>query len=39
MNEQAVTFYAKKFFPHLGLAYGRLAVLAALKSNRITVTA
>ncbi len=31
MNEQAIAFYAKKFFPHLLPVYGRLAVIAALK--------
>lgn len=34
MNQQAIEFYAKKFFPHLTLNYGVLAVIAILNANK-----
>ena len=34
MNEEAITYYAKKFFPHLGVHFGRLAVIAVLQNRK-----
>lgn len=33
MNDQAITYYAKKFFPHLTPQYGRLCIIAILESH------
>jgi hypothetical protein len=32
MTDEALTYYARKFFPHLLLHYGRLAVIAVLTA-------
>jgi hypothetical protein len=33
MNQQAIEFYARKFFPHLQLRYGVPAVETILRST------
>jgi hypothetical protein len=34
MNEEAIKFYARKFFPHLTERYGVLAVLAIIEAHK-----
>lgn len=34
MSEQAIQYYARKLFPHLGGCYGRLAVIAMLQHRK-----
>lgn len=34
MSDEAITFYALKFFPHFGVHFGRLAVIAVLENRK-----
>lgn len=33
MNNEAIDYYARKFFPHLTLDYARRCVIATLNAN------